>query len=120
MRDGYWYPLPRLPEDTDPGDLLADYELVTDRIEGFELVAGLEAVGGGTGEAGGRLRWQNPFPLEGLVLLGGPLERHTRVHDGITLHAVVAPGKGGQLRRPRAGRRRGRGAQAAPHLLQTS
>ena len=51
--------------------------------------AGLESVE----SADGRLRWKSPFPLDGLVLLGGPLERYTRVHDGITLHAVVAPGK---------------------------
>ncbi len=91
--DGYWYPRLELPRGTDTGGLLADYELVTDAIDGFELVAGLEAVGSGNREGDGRLRWKSPFPLDGLVLLGGPLQRHTRVHEGITVHAVVAPGK---------------------------
>ncbi|MEM7584655.1 MAG: hypothetical protein AAF560_14795 [Acidobacteriota bacterium] len=88
---GYWYPRLKISRDAAAGRLLSDYELITDPIDGFELVAGLEAVDGDA--ADGRLHWKSPFPLDGLVLLGGPLERHSRVHDGITLHAVVAPGK---------------------------
>ena len=94
--DGFWYPRFAPPEGAGPEWHLADYELVTDPVDGFELVAGLEAGSADLGEShgdDGRLLWRSPFPLEGLVLLGGPLERHTRVHDGITLHAVVAPGK---------------------------
>ncbi len=89
---GYWYPRLSLPDDAPLSHHLSDFELVTNRLEGFELVAGLEAVSTSE-EAGDRLRWQSPFPMRGLVLLGGPLERHTRVHEGITLHAVIAPGK---------------------------
>ena len=91
--DGYWYPRIKHREDTEPSELLTEYELVTDPIDGFELVAGLEAVKGAGRETGGRLHWKSPFPLDGLVLLGGPLERHTLIHGGIMLHAVVAQGK---------------------------
>ena len=89
---GYWYPRLILPDDAFPRDHLSDFELVTDRLNGFELVAGLEAVGSSE-QAGDRLRWRSPFPLRGLVLLGGPLERQTEVHEDIVLHTVLAPGK---------------------------
>ena len=89
---GFWYPRLSLPDDAALRDHLSDFELVADRLEGFELVAGLEAVRSSE-EAGDRLRWRSPFPLRGLVLLGGPLERQTKVHDDITLQAVLAPGK---------------------------
>jgi hypothetical protein len=87
---GYWYPRLELPDGTDPALGLSDFSLVTDPIDGFELVAGLERE-----EAGedGRIRWSSPFPLDGMVLLGGPLERWSRRHGEVDLHAVLAPGK---------------------------
>ena len=90
---GYWYPRVRPVAGVDPDELLTDYELRTDPVEGFELVAGLEAVVEGPSRAEGRLHWKSPFPLDGLVLLGGPLERHSKAFGDIRLHAVVAPGK---------------------------
>ena len=95
--DGYWYPRLADSGPSAPDRALSDFELVSDRVEGLELVAGLESVE----SSDGRLRWKSPFPLEGLVLLGGPLERHTSEHEGITLHAVVAPGKEAVAEEPR-------------------
>lgn len=89
---GFWYPQLALPDDAAADEALADYELVTDRVPGFELVAGLESVKAEPA-ADGRLRWKSPFPLDGLVLLGGPLERTTRNHGDIHLATVLAPGK---------------------------
>jgi hypothetical protein len=86
---GFWYPRVELPEGADPDLALSDFTLAADPVDGFELVAGLES----QPSEDGRLHWRSPFPLDGLVLLGGPLERHTRVHGDVTLHAVVAPGK---------------------------
>lgn len=89
---GFWYPRLEVADGAGPDAQLSHFELASDKIEGFELVAGLEAVTG-EGEADGRLRWRSPFPLDGLVLLGGPLLRRTGNHGGINLSAVLAPGK---------------------------
>jgi len=88
---GYWYPLVDLPEDAEPGLSLSDFKLAVQPIPDFELVAGVER---GEDRADGAMRWSSPFPLEGLVLLGGPLERSSRLHGDVRLHAVLAPGKG--------------------------
>ena len=40
-----------------------------------------------------KLRWESPFPLDSMVLLGGPFERSSKMHDGLALSAVLAPGK---------------------------
>jgi hypothetical protein len=88
--DGYWYPRVELPEDSEPDLALADYGLAVQPIEGFELVAGLER----DEDAGdGAMRWSSPFPIEEMVLLGGPFERASRQHRDIQLHTVLAPGK---------------------------
>ncbi len=88
--DGYWYPQLEFDDDADPELALADYRLAVQPIEGLELVAGVER---DEDRDDGALRWSSPFPLEGLVLLGGPLERSSRVHGDVRLHAVLAPGK---------------------------
>jgi hypothetical protein len=88
---GDWYPRVELPDDADPQLELADYRLAVKPLDGFELVAGVERDEDGPD---GELRWSSPFPLDGLVLLGGPLERASRRHGEIELHAVLAPGKG--------------------------
>jgi hypothetical protein len=88
--DGYWYPQVELPEDSDPSLTLADYELVVQPIEGLELVVGLER---DEDSGDGVLRWSSPFPLDAMVLLGGPLERASRRHGDVELHTVLAPGK---------------------------
>jgi hypothetical protein len=87
--DGYWYPRVDLPGGIDPLLTLSDFRLRVAPIDGFEMVAGLEAEEAPEGV----LAWRSPFPLDGLVLLGGPLERWSREHGGIRLHAVLAPGK---------------------------
>ena len=74
----------------EPGLSLADYRLAVQPISEFELVAGAER---GDDRADGAARWSTPFPLDGLVLLGGPLERSSRQHGDVKLHAVLAPGK---------------------------
>lgn len=87
---GYWYPRVEFPKGTAPEQMLAGYKLSVRPVEGFELVAGAERE---EDRDDGALRWRSPFPLDGLVLLGGPLERSSLLHDGIRLHAVLAPGK---------------------------
>lgn len=51
------------------------------------------APGATPGATSGRLHWRSPFPLDGLVLLGGPLQHSKREHGGIQLNALLAPGK---------------------------
>ena len=87
---GYWYPRVEFGEDSDPRLALATYRLSVQPLEEFELVAGVERE---EDRSDGALRWSSPFPLEGLVLLGGPLERSSRLHGDVQLHAVLAPGK---------------------------
>jgi len=86
---GYWYPHVALPEDSDPHLGLANYSLDVEMVDGFSFVAGLEQLP----FREDRLRWSSPFPLDSMVLLGGPLERATRLHDEFELNAVLAPGK---------------------------
>ncbi len=88
--DGYWYPRLEFDEEADPEPALADYRLAVQPVEDLELVAGVERQ---EDRDDGAMRWSSPFPLEGLVLLGGPLERSSRVHGDVRLHAVLAPGK---------------------------
>ena len=87
---GYWYPRVEFSEDIEPQLALADYRLAVQPLSGFELVAGGERE---EDRGDGALRWSSPFPLDGLVLLGGPLERASRSHGDVQLHAVLAPGK---------------------------
>jgi hypothetical protein len=88
--DGYWYPVLARAADADPAGGLVDYRLTADPIEGFELVAGLQRA---QPSADPRLHWSSPFPLDGMVLLGGPLARASRPHGAVLLHAVLSPGK---------------------------
>jgi len=87
---GYWYPRVEFPTDSDPDLTLADYTLAVQPVEDFELVAGVEREGN---RDDGAWVWSSPFPLDGLVLLGGPLKRSSRLHGNVQLHAVLAPGK---------------------------
>jgi hypothetical protein len=88
--EGYWYPRVELPPDSDPDLTLADFRLAARPPENFELVAGVERQ---EDRDDGTWTWSSPFPTDGLVLLGGPLERSSRLHGEIQLHAVLAPGK---------------------------
>jgi len=88
--DGYWYPVLSRPADADPAEGLVDFHLSADPVPGFELVAGLDPAARGPDA---RLRWRSPFPLDGMVLLGGPRVRASRPHGDVLLHAVLPAGK---------------------------
>jgi aminopeptidase N len=88
LADGYWYPEPVAPEEAEPR--LADYSLVARRVAGMELVAGAERDHRLAVQTG-QLAWRSPYPMNGIVLTGGPNEVHHTMHRGIALTAHLKP-----------------------------
>lgn len=68
---GGWYPLLyHDPEEPARGEL-ADYHLTVSPVDGMKLVAGA-AFDAQASAQPGRLVWRSKYPLDGLVLVGGP------------------------------------------------
>lgn len=88
LADGYWYPQPadvpgRRPE-------LAEFTLLADPVPGLTLVAGGERderQESGTGRRG----WRSPYPLPGMVLVGGPHDVHEGRHGPIDIRLYLKP-----------------------------
>lgn len=69
--DGGWYPAPhREPEARAAGEL-AGYRLTASPVAGMRLVAGA-AFDAQASARTGRLVWSSRYPVDGLVLVGGP------------------------------------------------
>ncbi len=81
---------------------LTDYILTAGEIEGFKLIASGETDRTLTDETG-RLAWRSPYPLDGMALVGGPLEVHSDVHNNTKIDVYLRP----------------ESAQHAPGLLRT-
>jgi len=84
---GGWYPAIRQSPVEPPRGELATYSLSVKPIDGMELVAGA-AFDRRASEQSGRLEWRGKFPMDGLVLVGGP--HHVKERDAqdtqIALH----------------------------------
>lgn len=93
LADGPWYPMPRVSEDevAEP----ADYLLVAQTSGGMELVAGGET-DAPLSESTDRRAWRSPYPIPGMVLVGGRHEVHPDAHSGIALRAHLKPEQAGQ------------------------
>ncbi|HPC23500.1 MAG TPA: hypothetical protein PK920_13580 [Phycisphaerae bacterium] len=80
---GGWYPFSYRQSDRPVGELAA-YRLTVEPVPGMELVAGAR-FDHEASSANGKLVWNSTYPLEGLVLVGGPHRIKTRDADGIRL-----------------------------------
>lgn len=89
LADGCWYPQPAADDDGPERDL-ADYTLIVDPVPGFELVAGAER-DEALSEQTGRLAWRSPFPVDGMVVVGGPHEVHRDTHNGVAIELHLKP-----------------------------
>ena len=85
---GYWYPEPACEEDA--VTRLADFIVLADRVGDIELVAGAER-DSELSDKTGRLAWRSPYPLDGMVLVGGPHEVHRIVHNGVEISLHLKP-----------------------------
>lgn len=82
-----WYPEPATDDDN---PTLADYTLLTRPIDGFELVASGHHDNKLGAQTGG-LAWRSAYPLDGMVLVGGPHEVHHINHYDIAIRAHLKP-----------------------------
>jgi hypothetical protein len=89
LAGGNWYPQ---PPDDEVNPSLADYTLLLEPVPGMEFVAGAE-LAPSRGSASGRRAWTSPYPLDRLVLVGGPHEVHQTIHRGIAVSAHLKPGQ---------------------------
>ncbi|MGB2987175.1 MAG: M1 family aminopeptidase [Phycisphaerae bacterium] len=88
LADGYWYP--QIAAEDDAAEGLAEYVLITDPVPNLQLVAGAERDPAAS-EKTGRLVWHSPYPLDGMVLVGGPHEIHRATHNGIAISVHLQP-----------------------------
>ena len=85
---GNWYPRPLGDEDNDPQ--LTDFTLVIAPIEGMALVAGAERAPELAARTE-RLAWKTPFPIEEMVVVGGPHEVHESTHHHVAVSLHLKP-----------------------------
>ena len=88
LAGGPWYPEPVAPKDAPPRP--ADFRLLTNSIDGFVLQAGAVRDEERSQETG-QLAWRSPYPLDGLVLVGGPHEVHEAEHNGRRITVQLKP-----------------------------
>ena len=86
LADGYWYPQPATPEDN--SRRLAEFILIADPVADGELVASGEHDAALT-EQTDRLVWRSPYPLDGMVLVGGPHRVFRSTHNGVDISVHV-------------------------------
>ncbi len=89
LGSGYWYPEP-VADAEEVVPALGDFVLIADPIPGVELVAGAET-DPVLSEQTGRLAWRSPYPLDGMVLVGGPHEVHRATHSGVEISVHLRP-----------------------------
>jgi len=87
LADGHWYPQPTPREDESS---LADFTLIVEPTPRIELVAS------GRRDAAlskwtGRQAWRSPYPIDGMVLVGGPHLVHRDKHNDVDLSIHLKP-----------------------------
>lgn len=87
---GGWYPrLHRDPQAPAQGEL-ADYHLSAEPVDGMRLVAGA-AFDSETSERTGKLVWRSRYPVDGMVLVGGPHQVKERQLGDLRLALHYSP-----------------------------
>lgn len=89
LAGGPWYPEPIAAPDAPPA--LAEFAVTANRPPGFVLIAGAESAHDDADDDDARYRWQSPYPLDGMVLVGGPLERHAAMHNDVAIGVYLRP-----------------------------
>lgn len=82
LADGYWYPQPD-GGDEDARDV-ADFTLISDPVSDQVLVASGES-DAALAERTGRLAWRSPYPLDGMILVGGSHRVFRSEHHGVDI-----------------------------------
>jgi len=82
LGESHWYPRPAVDNDTAAGP--ADYTVLVDPIQGMEVLASAEE-DMELSQRLGRLAWRSPYPLPGMVLVGGPHVVHRITRDNVTI-----------------------------------
>ncbi len=88
LADGYWYPKPVADEGADP--ILGDYVLIADPVPGLELAASAQRDPVLSAQTGW-LAWRTPYPVDGMVLVGGPHEIHQATHNHVAINLHLKP-----------------------------
>lgn len=88
LSGGNWYPNPVFADRDEV--VLADFVLLAQHVDGFELASSGYLDTQLSNQTGG-YAWRNPYPIENIVLVGGRHEIHTTRHNGITLRAHLKP-----------------------------
>jgi len=94
LAEGYWYPQPA-HDDDDPflrgsGQALADFTLIAEPTPGMEWVAAGQR-DAALSERTGQVAWRSPYPIEGMVLVGGPHEVHRDSRNGVDISVHLKP-----------------------------
>jgi aminopeptidase N len=80
---GPWYPVLKRAEESAP--TTAEYELLVNSPEGIALQAGGEEAPDLAESTGWDQAWRSPFPLDGMVLVGGPHQVFSRQHGDLNV-----------------------------------
>jgi hypothetical protein len=87
LADGYWYPQ---PHQTPSGATLSEFTLLASQVSDMKLVASGERDPSLSAQTG-RIAWRAPYPLDRMVLVGGPHDVHQTEHNGISLNLHLKP-----------------------------
>jgi len=88
LAGGYWYPEPVSEPDAD--DPPTDFTLLCHPVEGMDLVAG-GVTDPQLSQVTGLMAWHSPYPLTGMVLVGGHHDVYRTTHDGVAISAHLKP-----------------------------
>ncbi len=84
-----WYPKPIASDDAPPR--LAEFIVKANHPPGITLVAGAERDDSASSDETSPYTWHSPYPLDGMVLVGGPHEVHQAMHGDTEIRVYLRP-----------------------------
>ncbi len=88
LADGSWYPESIVEKDVEPQ--AADFTLLASEVPGLELAVGAEHSTDPTVQPG-QTAWRTPYPIDGLVVVGGPHEIRHATHGNVDISVHLKP-----------------------------
>lgn len=88
LADGAWYPEPVAGDDTPPR--ATDFSLTVAPVPNMTLAVSAERAPA-PAAADGTTTWRSPYPIDRLVIAGGPHEVHAMNHRGVRINAHLKP-----------------------------